>query len=334
MIQKDCENLIYIEYDESMGSKTLNRYMKGTEHCSEYSYYEGNIIERNSEYYNDQSKFSFRLNFPEKKSSIKMISESESLSFSEEELNNKSFFSFSNREEEKNISNQEINKNKEINNERKKASASPKKEQNSKKLLKNKHFILKINKIINKLKKKKIIYDILNKKEKINNLKDKPFNHLKENKNISREELKDLSKYELGAFIKTIINKYKLNNLLSLSYNYKINEICFINKKLKKKLYFFASTNLKENNNIINYKEVNDSTIIYKLGINFDIAYNLSKINNYLNEEFLKYMFYLMIFGYKLLEVLKWKYNRLKKFFLLKEKKRNIIIIYSFIKIS
>ena len=102
------------------GTQTCNIIMKGTEHCTEYSYpHYIEIIDKNSEYYCDQIQFSFNLNFPEVQNpNVRNHLKKESLllDLSIEELNNMSFFSFSNNEEEEYISEKEIDKQKKINN--------------------------------------------------------------------------------------------------------------------------------------------------------------------------------------------------------------------------
>ena len=121
---------IYInnEYNESKdfsqlfnyGSQTCNRIMKGTEHCTEYSYpHYIEIIEKNDEYYYEQIQFSFKLNVPKIENSNEknhLINESLLLDLSKEEVNNISFLSFYNSEEENLISEKEINKQIENNN--------------------------------------------------------------------------------------------------------------------------------------------------------------------------------------------------------------------------
>ena len=88
--------------------------MKGTENYSEKTNTEniGKIIPRNTEYFFEQSLFSFKNDMPISNLNENVQSKDKNLllDFSKEELNDKSFFSSKNDISEKNISKQKISK--------------------------------------------------------------------------------------------------------------------------------------------------------------------------------------------------------------------------------
>ena len=110
----------YLNYKNELGTQTLRREMKGTENYSEKTNTEniGKIIPRNTEYFFEQSLFSFKNDMPISNLNENVQSKVKTLllDFSKEELNDKSFFSSKNNISKKNISKKKIKKKNTLNN--------------------------------------------------------------------------------------------------------------------------------------------------------------------------------------------------------------------------
>ena len=303
------------------GTQTCNRIMKGTEHCTEYSYpHYIEIIENNSEYYYDRIQFSFKLNFPNiQNSNCKNYFNNESLilDLSKEKINNISFLS-SFIEEEELIKEKEIEKQKLINYKNEKVDNLEKKtEDNSKYKLFIKYSYKK------ELNNKRIV-NISNKK-----VNDTTIQIVKSKNKIIMNELDQKDKIILQKMVNILEGSYEHR-----SFNQMINIIKRKNNFEKKQKKNELNSNIKYENNLLLKKGItkllhkkddmqDDYVKLFKLSI-MKKKYLLDIVKKFVKYKLLKLLNYKYYYDYKKNNNFFYKTKIIKKLFfsILKHKKQ------------